>query len=297
MSTPIDLGAPAIAVLLPRCTFPPAGTPVTCAVSGGPDSLALLVLASAAGCVVTAVHVDHGARPDSDCEAEVVASVAARVGATFRAERVQVSPGPNFEARARQARYAVLPTGVLTGHTADDQAETVLLNLIRGAALDGLAGMRPEHRPLLGVRRRDTEQLCHDLDLEPITDPTNLSPDHRRNRIRHEVLPLLDEIAEREVAPIIARQARLVRDVVDRLDAEAAWVDPTDAKALAVAPVAVARVAVRRWIQDATGHEHPIGAAAVQRVLDVAAGRVRAADVSGGWEVRRTESRLRLERR
>src|SRR4051794_34724120 len=136
--------------LLPRCAFPGAGTAVTCAVSGGADSLALLALATAAGLQVTAVHVDHGLRPGSAMEAEVVAQSAKAFGARFRSERADVAPGPNLEARARAARYAVLPAGVFTGHTADDQAETVLLNLLRGAGLDGLAGIRRDgRRPLL----------------------------------------------------------------------------------------------------------------------------------------------------
>src|SRR5438105_1748979 len=106
--------------LLPRCTFPPAGSDVACAVSGGADSLALLVLAVAAGCRATAVHVDHGLRAGSAADADVVRDAARRLGAGFRAERVDVGAGPNLEARARVARYAVLPPDVLTGHTADD---------------------------------------------------------------------------------------------------------------------------------------------------------------------------------
>ena len=121
--------------------------------SGGADSLALLALASAAKCVVTAVHVDHGLRPGSHTEAAVVAAAAERFGAAFDARRAPVDPGPNLEARAREARYAVLPKDALTGHTADDQAETVLLNLLRGAGLDGLAGMTAARHPLLRVRR------------------------------------------------------------------------------------------------------------------------------------------------
>ena len=111
-----------------------------CAVSGGADSLALLVLAVEAGCVR-----DRGPRRPrpaggSAAEADVVRAAAAGLGAGFVSERVVVEPGPNLEARARAARYSVLPAGVLTGHTADDQAETVLLNLMWGAGLDGLAG-------------------------------------------------------------------------------------------------------------------------------------------------------------
>ena len=123
--------------LLARCTFPPDLGPVSCAVSGGADSLALLVLARHAGLEATAVHVDHGLRPGSAAEADVVAAAAQRLGAGFRAVQAAVEPGPNLEARARAARYAVLPSDVLTGHTADDQAETVLLNLLRGSGSTG----------------------------------------------------------------------------------------------------------------------------------------------------------------
>src|SRR5256885_8281133 len=170
--------------LLARCTFPPAGVPVTCAVSGGADSLALLVLATEAGCNVTAVHVDHGLRPGSAAEANVVRDAAARYGAAFRSERVDVAPGPNLEARARAARFAVLPPDVLTGHTADDQAETILLNLVRGAGLDGLRGMPRARRPLIQLRRSDTHALCDELGLSPVVDPMNASRSLRRNRVR-----------------------------------------------------------------------------------------------------------------
>src|SRR5205823_5327540 len=142
------------------------GTPVTCGVSGGADSLSLLVLAVAAGCPVTAVHVDHGMRPGSANEAAVVADAATRFGAEFRSERVQVDPGSNLEARARAARSAVLPADCLLGHTADDQAETVLLNLLRGAGVEGLAGIRADVRhPILGLRRHETHDLCARLGL------------------------------------------------------------------------------------------------------------------------------------
>src|SRR5690606_30551129 len=142
-------------------TFPPPGTPVTCAVSGGPDSSALLVLAVAAGCRATAVHVDHGLRPGSAAEAEVVAALADRLGAGFRSVAVDVADGPNLEARCREARLAALPPDACFGHTADDQAETILVNLMRGAALEGLAGMRPGPRhPLLALRRAETHALC-----------------------------------------------------------------------------------------------------------------------------------------
>jgi tRNA(Ile)-lysidine synthase len=149
--------------LLARCHFPPAGTIVTCAVSGGPDSLALLVLAIEAGCEVLAVHVDHGLRLGSADEADVVRAAAGRFGARFDARTARVDPGPNVEARARAARYAALPTDVLTGHTADDQAETIVLNLVRGAGLDGLRGMPVPRRPIIRLRRHETQTLCDEL--------------------------------------------------------------------------------------------------------------------------------------
>jgi tRNA(Ile)-lysidine synthase len=291
-----------LGVLAGRCEFPAAASEVTCAVSGGADSLALLALAVHAGCRATAVHVDHGLRPGSAGEAEVVRAAAARFGAGFRAERVAVAPGPNLEARARAARYAALPPGALTGHTADDQAETVLLNLVRGAALDGLAGMDPARRPLRRLRRAETRALCAALGLVPVTDPSNDDPAFRRNRVRHELIPLLDAIAERDVVAVLARQADLVRDDARLLDELAAALDPGDARAVAAAPVPLARRALRAWLRTAGGpggpggpERHPPPAAAVDRVLAVARGEAVACELPGGWRVARTAGRLRLE--
>lgn len=279
--------------LLPRCRFPAPGTAVVCAVSGGPDSLALLALAVAAGLEVTAVHVDHGLRAGSAAEAEVVAAAATRFGAGFRAARVDVVPGSNLEARARAARHAALPPDALLGHTADDLAETVLLNLLRGAALDGLAGFDPTCRPLRGIRRAETHALCAALGLDPVQDPSNLDPIHRRNRVRHELLPLLDAIAERDLVPVLARQADLLRDDALLLDELAAALDPTDAAALAAAPPALARRAVRRWLRDGP-EQHPPDRATVDRVLAVAGGAASGCEVGGGRAVRRHRGRLVL---
>ncbi|MDQ6910977.1 MAG: tRNA lysidine(34) synthetase TilS, partial [Actinomycetota bacterium] len=278
--------------LLSRCTFPAGGTSVDCAVSGGADSLALLLLAVAADCRVTAIHVDHGIRPGSASEADLVRDVASRVGASFRAERAGVAPGPNLEARARAARFAVLPPDVLTGHTADDQAETVLLNLMRGAGLDGLGGMARAGHPILGLRRRETQALCHDEGVTPFEDPSNSDPSFRRNRVRAELLPLIDIIAERDVVPVVARQADLLREEAALLDNLAAELDPTDARALARAPVPLARRALRNWL--AAGCEHPPPAAAVERALAVARGEALATDLGSGRSLSRTAGRLRV---
>ena len=261
-------------------------------VSGGADSLALLALACEAGLAVTAVHVDHGLRAGSAAEAEVVGTAARRLGAAdVRCVAVSVAPGPNLEARARDARLDALGPGALTGHTADDAAETVLLNLLRGAGLDGLAGIRPgPTKPLLGLRRAETRALCDELGLVPFEDPSNADPAFRRNRVRHEVLPLLDDVAQRDVSALLARSAGLLGDDAALLDALAGSLDPTDARALAAAPVPLARRAVRRWLAD----PYPPDAATVERVLTVARGDALATDVGGGRSVRRSGQRLHL---
>jgi tRNA(Ile)-lysidine synthase len=282
--------------LLERCTFPTAGSEIALGVSGGRDSIALLVLAVGSGCHAVAYHVDHGLRPGSDAEAEVVRAAAARYGAGFVALQATVAPGPNLEARARSARYAVLPPGVATGHTADDQAETILLNVLRGAGPDGLAGMRrgPTH-PLLGLRRSETHLLCSTLTLATVEDPSNADPGYLRNRVRHEVLPGLCSLAGRDLVPVIARQAQHFAEESDLLDELASGIDPTDAKELAGAPIVLARRAVRRWLRETDPEGHPPSSATVERVLDVAALRSRACETGGGRRVRRSAGRLRME--
>ncbi len=279
--------------LVARCRFPAAGQPVVCAVSGGADSLALLVLAVAAGCRVTAVHVDHRLRPGSASEADVVRDAARRFGAGFRAVRVEVAPGPNLEARARAARRAALGPDAATGHTMDDQAETILLNVLRGAAADGLRGMRPGPRhPLLDLRRAETRALCSAAGLEPVHDPSNDDLRFLRNRVRHQLLPLCQAIAGRDIVPVLARQAVLLADDTALLTAAAAAVDPTDARSVADHPPALARRAVRRWLQGTD--EHPPDLASVERVLAVARGAARATEVAGGRRVARSGMRLTL---
>ena len=275
-----------------RCTFPRVGTPVCCAVSGGADSTALAVLAVAAGCVVEIVHVDHGLRPGSADEFAFVQATATRLGVSARSVPVSLEQGANMEARARAARAAVLPHDALTGHTADDQAETVLINLLRGSALDGLAGMRRGHRhPLLDLRRTDTVALCEMLDLAVVHDESNDDVRLLRNRIRHEVLPWLRDVARRDLVPVLTRQADLLRDDADLLEALAAEVDVTDAATLTAAPRPLARRAVRRWLALELGGP-PVDGATVERVLQVAAGDVIACQVPGGARVERHRQRL-----
>ena len=261
--------------------------------SGGADSLALLVLAVAAGLDVTAVHVDHGLRPTSRHDADVVQRAADRFGARFRAERVAVDPGPDLEQRARLARRAVLGPAALTGHTADDQAETLLINLLRGAGPAGLAAMRPgPPHPILGLRRADTIDLCTQLDLAPVEDETNTDPRFVRNRVRHEVLPLLADVADRDPVPLLCRTADVSRQVTDHLDDLAAGIDPTDTRQLRTQPDVLVRAALRRWLRD--GLDHPPSSAELDRVLSVVNHEATACELRGGRRVERRGGRLRV---
>lgn len=281
--------SPIISEVLERCRFADTG-PLVCAVSGGADSSALLILAAATGREVRVVHVDHGLRSSGPSEARRVRELAASVGAECEVHILGVLDGPNLEARARAARRSVLPEGALTGHTADDQAETVLLQLLRGGALDALAAMSSERRPLLQLRRDDTERVCSSVGYTPVEDPSNSAPRFARNRIRHEVLPLLASVMGRDPVPLLARAARIAGDERDLLEELAASIDPHDAAALAAAPVPLARRAVRRWLRT----EHPPDFAAVDRVLELARGERKATEISGGRRVQRSKGRLEV---
>jgi tRNA(Ile)-lysidine synthase len=277
--------------------------PVLVACSGGPDSLALLALAQAEALTPTAVHVDHGLRPGSDRDAEVVGDHATRLGVPFHSVRVRVDGGANVEARARDARYQALSdvrdelgaTRVLVGHTADDQAETVLLHLMRGSGRAGLGGMPVRRdrvvRPMLAIRRAETEALCAELGFQPLRDPTNDDTAFRRNWVRHELLPLLSERSGRDLVPVLARQATILRDEAEYLDAlaRAAWPADGDRRVtvLDAMPPVLARRAVRGWLGPP-----PPSLDEVERVLAVARGDARATEVAGGRRVWRRGGRL-----
>lgn len=282
--------------LLTRCSFPSAGSSLHCAVSGGPDSSALVVLGRAAGCQVTAHHVDHGLRQDSAHEADLVADLAARFGAAFVAHTVQVAPGSNLEARARDARYGVLPEVIATGHTLDDRAETIMINTLRGAARRGLSPLTNVQRhPIAGLRRAETHELCAVLNLTVVNDPMNDDARFLRTRVRAELLPLMNELADRDVAPILDRQATMMADEDALLDSLAAELDPTDARAIAQAHPVLARRALRQWIELTWAVGLPPDGSAVERAYDVACGRATASDLGGGHRVHRTNQQLRIE--
>ena len=278
-----------------RTTFPAAGH-LRCGVSGGADSLALMALAKASGLAVTAVHVDHGQRPGGAEEAAFVKECATAVGAAFEASVVSVDSGSNLDARMRAGRYEVLGPQAATGHTMDDQAETGIINLVRGSGIRGLGAMAPGHRrPILGLRRADTEAVCQHLGWTPFGDPSNSDSAFQRNRIRHEVVPLLNQIAGRDVVPLLARTAAHARSASFVIDEAATSFDVQDAIALAAAPAAVAAAAIQSWLQEMTDSTYRIDTSSVERVLEVARGESVATEVTGGFRVCRSKQRLRVE--
>ena len=288
------------------------GGRVVVACSGGADSLALAAAAVAEGRAVTGVVVDHGLQEGSAAAATAAAAVLHALGVddvVVRTVAVGAAGGP--EAAARRARYAALadarPPGapVLLGHTLDDQAETVLLGLGRGSGARSLAGMAawdpPWCRPLLGVRRATTREACREAGLVPWDDPHNDDPRFTRVRLRHEVLPLLEDVLAGGVAAALARSAAQLAEDDAALDALAAArttivVDgegTVDAAALAADPAAIRRRVLRAWLADHGASFTDPQLRAVDAL--VAAWRGQGAPaLPGGLEVIRVRGRLHL---
>jgi tRNA(Ile)-lysidine synthase len=212
----------------------PEGSLVLVALSGGPDSLALAAAtafeAQRAGIRAGAVVVDHGLQPGSaDTAARAVEQARALGLDPVRIVPVQVAPDGSPEAAARQARYAALlqvrkqegAAAILLGHTLDDQAETVLIGLARGSGPESLWGMHTRigflRRPLLPVRRATTHQACRDLGIDPWSDPHNDDERFLRARVRHRVLPMLDEVLGGGVALALTRTADTLREDAEAL--------------------------------------------------------------------------------
>jgi tRNA(Ile)-lysidine synthase len=225
---------------------PAAGEGIAVAVSGGADSLAALhalrVLARPRGWRLAVATVDHGLRPESAADADFVVEHATALGlpvaarALDPAELLAARREHGLEGAARAARYAALDAAadqlgcrwIATGHTQDDQAETVLLQLLRGAGPDGLAAMAPVSgrllRPLLGATRAQTRACCEALGLPWREDPSNADEDLLRNAVRARVLPLLESLRPGAVSTL-ARAAELAR-------AEREWAEQAAATTL-----------------------------------------------------------------
>ena len=245
------------------------------AASGGADSSALLAMAAglaARGRIrPVAVHVDHGLRADSALDEACARDLAVRLGVPFRSERVTIAPGPALPERAREARYAALAgmaqaertDAVLVAHHADDQLETMLLALARGAGLGGLGGMPSRRsmvvgqdlppldvvRPCLRIRREALRAACSDLGISWREDPGNERRDTPRGTVRHVVVPALEAVAA-GVAGRAARSAELVRLGAVLLESHVAAIRAADGSipraALRGSPEALAATAA--WV-------------------------------------------------
>ncbi len=213
----------------------PTASAVVVGLSGGADSLALAAAvafeAPKLGLRAATVTVDHGLQPGSAEVAEAAAEAARGLGLDASVVRVDVDGGGGPEAAARDARYAALAAeaarlgaAVLTGHTLDDQAETVLLGLARGSGSGSLQGMAPVSaladgvtlvRPLLAVRRATTQAACAAEGLAPWTDPHNSDPRFTRVRVRETVLPVLEAELGPGIAEALGRTAEQAREDAD----------------------------------------------------------------------------------
>ncbi len=247
--------------------------PVVAAVSGGADSVALLRALAASGVPVVVAHANHGLRgAESDADEAFVRALAGSLGIPFQATRLAIPPNENFEAAARRLRYEWLhqvaresgASWIATGHTADDQAETVLHRLIRGTGLQGLRGIATtkfsgegqssepsavcDHResdghvidprpalgsedcasplngrvvrPMLAVTRSEVLEFLNELGQSFRTDSTNADPRFTRNRLRHELLPLLKSFNP-EIVAVLGRLAEQASETFDHLEVEA----------------------------------------------------------------------------
>ncbi|MGU3646453.1 tRNA lysidine(34) synthetase TilS [Microbacterium sp. C23T] len=214
------------------------GATVLVALSGGADSLALAAAtafeAPKLGLRAASLTVDHGLQDGSTDAAAAAAAKAQTLGLEARVARVEVGAAGGPEAAARDARYRALADGaqaigaaaILTGHTLDDQAETVLLGLARGAGATSLQGMAeasvlegiPLLRPLLGVRRDTTRAACAAEALEPWDDPHNADPRFARVRVRGTVLPVLESELGPGIAEALARTAAQLREDAEAFD-------------------------------------------------------------------------------
>jgi tRNA(Ile)-lysidine synthase len=321
-----------------RLKLPTSGETVVVAVSGGADSTALLLALEELKnhnklyTGICVAHLDHRLRKSSSKDAKWVADLAAKLGFRSVIGRAKVlESDDNLEQAARKARYAFLERTakrvsanyVLTAHTMDDQAETVLMRLMRGSASLGLGGMealRPVAknssiklvRPLLWARRTETEAYCRVRKIRFLSDEMNDDLSFARVKVRKQLLPLMESFNNRIVEAIsrTATQLRedgavlvndsdalLQRAAVSNDESGETKVPALDVKVLAEAPPALRRRAVRQWLSNARGSTRRLEMVhllAVEKLLDGnTSGRV--AELPGGGKVRRRRNRLEFE--
>jgi tRNA(Ile)-lysidine synthase len=328
MNTPLEREA---ARVLREQNLTAPGTHILVAVSGGADSVALLLalhrLARNGRPALTAAHLHHGLRGrEADADARFVRAVCRRLGVRCVVGRAAVrararARGESIEMAARAARYAFLErtarrvgaTQIATAHTRDDQAETVLLKLARGAGPEGLSGIAPCTapagrrvglvRPLLTVSRAEVEAFLKRLGQDWRTDASNVSRDHLRNRVRHDVLPLLEAALNPAIRAVLARTADILRAENAWMDAEARRACPPDGRltvrGVAGLPAALRRRVLRVWLSAQGVETERIDFETVERITRLA-GTVRgtrSVDLPGGRIVRRRYGYLAVAQR
>lgn len=275
-------------------------SPVVVALSGGADSAALAYLALRAGHEVSTVHVDHGFS-DSPTMSAAAHAVADALDVSLRTVRVDVERGPSREEQARKARYEALhalEATVLTGHTRDDNVETVLMNVIRGTGMRGLGGIpaqRPPnvYRPMLGVTRSETREIAVLAQLPFVDDPMNQDLSLTRNRLRQVVMPRLREINP-QVVEAVDRLARSARADVGLLDDMAA---PHFRPLIPISVVMTLPKPIAERIMIEALEGHGIGATAdrIARMWLVATGESDRQDLAEGRTVTRDGALLSIE--
>lgn len=284
--------------------------PLAVALSGGADSAALLWICARAGRRVRAIHVHHGLEA-SDLMLGAARAVAGALQVPLEEVRVELGLGPSPEDQARRARYRALlekhrpPEWVLTAHTSDDQAETVLDHLLRASGIDGLSGIparrAPFARPFLAVSRSQTRELATLAGLDWHDDPANQSDRPLRNRIRRELLPMLEAQFNPALRRSLATTAGLVRRDVAYLDERLGEVpflitdDGVEVAAAIVttAPAAAAARIVRRLL--ALSGMRSASGDGVEAACAVARGAISSYQVGGGITVRRRAAMLVAE--
>jgi tRNA(Ile)-lysidine synthetase-like protein len=244
---------------------------VLCACSGGPDSASLLAclaqLAPELGFALEAASVDHGLRAEAAEDVAIAAQQAAQLGVAFHALKLAVEPGRALQARAREQRYAALhalatrvgANCVAVGHTRDDQAETVIARLLRGAGVRGLGGIQPRRedgvvRPLIDCMRADVHRYARATFERIAEDRSNVDPHFERVRIRSHVLPNLaveDRALVRHLAEL-ADDARAYGELADAL--ADTFLRHVTEKSLAISELAALKRAVRQAVLRAWVH-------------------------------------------
>ncbi|MDX6602436.1 MAG: tRNA(Ile)-lysidine synthase [Solirubrobacterales bacterium] len=266
-----------------------ADTPLVAMLSGGRDSVCMLDLAVRllGSAAVTAVHVNYGLRDDSDADEAHCTALCSRLGVSLELERPRRPEGPgNLQSWARDIRYAAaarLALGqsavIATGHTADDQVETILYRLASSPSRRALLGMRPRDgslvRPLLGFTREQTTAYCEERGLQWRDDPTNAEEHYARNRVRHGLASALAEVHP-AAARNVLRTAELLRDEAEVLDslvdaelgADGSDRGTIELSRLSELPPALRRLVVQRLADRAAGRPVP---GAANRADEVAA--------------------------